>query len=202
MEISSGQPVYIGGNGCGMGGFGDEGLLLLAFLGMMGGGFWNRNGCGPQVPNNVATTDTVNQAMNYSNLQQQNQSIMAEVQRSSNAALTFGADKYSELQRDIANNAMTLAAVQAQQAECCCQIKQEIAALNLENEKRFAALNSKMDQAEIQRLRDEVLNLKSDVRMQNVVRYPNGFVYSTGNNPFCGCGSNNNGCAGQIAYYG
>lgn len=192
MEISSGQPIYVGGNGCGNGfGFGgDDGILFLAFLAMMGGGFggWNNN---RNVPNNIATTETVNQAMNYSNLQQQNQAIMAEIQRSNNASLTFGADKYSELQRDIAANAMTLAAVQAQQAECCCQIKQEIAALNLENEKRFAALNSKMDQAEIQRLRDEVMNLKSDVRMQNVVRYPNGFTYNAGNNPFCGCGNNN-----------
>lgn len=201
MEISSGQPIYLGGNGCGNGFCGDEGLLVLAFLAMMGGGFGPNCGRNGNVPNNIATTDTVNQAVQFSQLQNENQNIMAEIQRSQNAALMFGADKYSELQRDISNNAMTLAAVQAQQAECCCQIKQEIAALNLENEKRFAALNSKLDQQEIQRLRDEVNNLKSDVRMQNVVRYPNGFTYNAGNNPFCVCG-NGNGCAGSLAFLG
>lgn len=181
MEISSGQPNIMlgGGNGdC----FGGNGLMFLAFLAMMGGGFsncgggWGRGGCNG-VPNNVATTDTVNQAMNYSNLQQQNGQIMAEVQRNENATLSFAADKYSELQRDIANNALTLAAVQAQQAQCCCDIKQQISALNLEDEKRFNALSTKMDQSEIQRLRDalaqqsqNIQDLKADIRFQTYNR--------------------------------
>ena len=30
-------------------------------------------------------------------------------------------------------------------------------------------------------------NPQADVHMQNVVRYPNGFMYNAGNNPFCQC---------------
>lgn len=198
MEISSGAPVLNVGSGYGNGGMfgGETGLMFLAFLALFGmGGMGGMGGrCG--VPNNIATTDTVNQAMNYSNLQQQNNQIMAEIQRSNNAAMMFGADKYMELQRDIAANAVTLANIQAKQAECCCQIKQEIAAqtlrqqeqfgaLQLQSEQKFAMLNERMSQQEIQRLRDEVQQL----RESNFVQYPRGFTYNAGGNPFCNCGN-------------
>ena len=185
MEISSGQPVFVGnggyGNGCGLGG--DNGVLFLAFLAMMGGwgGFGGgRGGYGPNVPNNIATTDTVNQAVQFEQLQNQNQAIMAEVQRSNNAALMFGADKYSELQRDIANNGMALQSVLAQLNQCCCSIKQEISAVVLDTTKQnyemrihmdeqFCALNNRMTEQENQRLRDKVDNLQDDMRMMRMM---------------------------------
>ena len=56
--------------------------------------------------------------------------------------------------------------------------------MNLENEKRFNALSSKMDQNEIQRLRDQVQDLKADVRMQGVFRMPQGYTFNAGPGPF------------------
>jgi len=96
-----------------------------------------------------------------------------------------------ELQRDIAANAVMSQQILAKQAECCCEVKQQIAALNLENEKRFANLSSKMDQQEIQRLRDQlaqqsqnIQDLKSDMRMQGVFRMPQSYTFNAGPGPF------------------
>lgn len=192
MEITSGAPNLMLGNN-GMDGFGGGfGMMFLAFLAIMGmgGGMFGGN----RVPNNVATTDTVNQAVQYSSLVDQNRDITAQIGQAQANTMQYVGDHYTELQRDIAANAVTLANIQAHQNECCCQIKQEIAALNLENEKRFAALNSKMDANTIQQLRDQIAaqsqqmqDMRNDMRMQNVVRYPNGFTYNAGNNPFCNC---------------
>lgn len=197
MEITSGQPTFqLGGNN-GAGFCGDGGILFLAFLAMMGmGGFggWGGNrGC---VPNNLATTETVNNAVQFGSLQDQNRDIVTSISAANNDVTQRIGGVYSELQRDIANNALTLANMSQQNSECCCSIKQEIAAqtlnftqqlaaMNLRQEQQFAALNSRMDQQTIQQLRDEVQNLKSDIRLQGVVRYPTGLTYNAGNSPFC-----------------
>lgn len=191
MEISSGQPnVTVGGNG--MDGFGGGfGMMFLAFLAIMGMGGGNR---GPQIPNNIATTDTVNQAVQYSSLVDQNRDLTNSINNSQMYLSNQVADKYAELQRDVAANAVTLANLQAHQAECCCSIKQEIAAqtlrqqeqfgaLQLQTEQKFAALSDRMYQNEIQGLRDQIQSL----REQNFVQYPRGFTYNAGNNPFCAC---------------
>ena len=198
MDITSTQPaIQVGGNG--MDGFGGGfGMMFLAFLAIMGMGNGGFFGGRSNIPNNIATTDTVNQAVQYSSLVDQNRDLTNSINNSQMYLSNQVADKYSELQRDIAANAVTLANLQAHQAECCCQIKQEIAAQTLRQqeqfgqqqlamEQKFAALNSKMDANTIQQLRDEVQHL----REQNFVQYPRGFVYNAGNNPFCGCGNNN-----------
>lgn len=57
------------------------------------------------------------------------------------------------------------------------------------------ALNSKMDANTIQQLRDQVFqqsqqmqDMRAEMRAFGTVKYPNGFTYTAGNNPFCGCG--------------
>ena len=140
MEITSGQPNINVGGGYGYGdGFGGNGLMFLAFLAMMGGGFGNR---GPGVPSNVATTDTVNQAVQFSSLQDQNRDITGQIGQAQAYVSERVSDKYSELARDISANAVSIQQVLAQQAQCCCEVKQQIAALNLDNEKRFAGLQN------------------------------------------------------------
>lgn len=184
MEITSGQPnVTVGGNGMG----GDWGIMFLAFLAMMGGGFGGFGGRGPmpmtgdQAP---ASASQLQNSMNFNDLQDQNRDINNNVNNVYHDLANNLGDKYDELQRDIAANAVTLADLRASQSQCCCEIKQQIAALNLENEKRFAALNQKMDANEIQRLRDQVQDLKSDVRMQGVFRMPQGYTFNAGPGPF------------------
>lgn len=184
MEITSGQPsIALGGNGAS----GDWGIMFLAFLAMMGGGFggWGRGPMGPMTGDQAAASSAqLQNSLNFNDLQDQNRDINNNVNNVYHDLASNLSDKYMELQRDIAANAVTLQQVQAKQAECCCSIKQELAALNLENEKRFNALSSKMDQNEIQRLRDQVQDLKSDVRMQGVVRYPAGYSWNAGPGPF------------------
>ena len=43
---------------------------------------------------------------------------------------------------------------------------------------RMAEMQNRINQLELQN------------QLGNVVRYPNGFVYNAGTNPFCGCGCN------------
>lgn len=181
MEITSGQPnVMVGGGDA----FGGNGLMFLAFLAMMGGGFggfgFNRGPMGPitgdQAP---ASSAQLQNSMNFNDLQDQNRDINNNVNNVYHDLNSSFMDKYAELQRDIAANAVTLANMNAQNQQCCCQIKQEIAALNLENEKRFNHVESKMDQSEIQRLRDalaqqsqNIQDLKADMRFASLRPQP------------------------------
>lgn len=196
MEITSGQPnVMVGGNDA----FGGNGLMFLAFLAMMGGGFggfggWNRGPMGPMTGDQApASSAQLQNSMNFNDLQDQNRDINNNVNSVYHDLAQNVSDKYSELQRDIAANAVSMQQVLAQQAQCCCDIKQQIAGLNLENEKRFNSLSNKMDQNEIQRLRDmlaqqsqNIQDLKADMRMQGVFRMPQGYTFNAGPGPFAG----------------
>lgn len=174
MEITSGQPSIQVGGGYGNGMFGNDGIMFLAFLAMMGGfgGFGGRGpGFVPTGDQAPASSAQLQNSMNFNDLQDQNRDINNNVNNVYHDLAANLSDKYSELQRDIAANAVTLANVQAANQQCCCQIKQEIAALNLENEKRFNHVEQKMDQSEIQRLRDalaqqsqNIQDLKADMR--------------------------------------
>ena len=195
MEISSGQPTIQMG-GAGMGAGSDWGIMFLAFLAMMGGGFggWGGNR-GPMFPptgdQSPVSSAQFQSGMNMQNLADQNRDILGATNNVYHDITANLDNRYSELQRDIAANAVTLQQIQANTQQCCCTIRQEIAALNLDNEKRFNALSSKMDQQEIQRLRDQlalqsqsIQDLKSDIRMQGVFRMPQGYTFNAGPGPF------------------
>lgn len=193
MDITGQQPtLQVGGNGMG----GDWGIMFLAFLAMMGGGFggWGGNR-GPMFPptgdQSPVSSAQFQSGMNMQNLADQNRDILGATNNVYHDITANLDNRYAELQRDIAANAVGIQQIQANTQQCCCQIKQEIAALNLENEKRFNALNSKMDQQEIQRLRDQlalqsqsIQDLKSDIRMQGVFRMPQGYTFNAGPGPF------------------
>lgn len=193
MDITGQQPtLQVGGNGMG----GDWGIMFLAFLAMMGGGFggWGGNR-GPMFPPTgdqaPVSSAQFQSGMNMQNLADQNRDILGATNNVYHDITANLDNRYSELQRDIAANAVGIQQIQANTQQCCCQIKQEIAALNLENEKRFNALSSKMDQQEIQRLRDQlalqsqsIQDLKSDIRMQGVFRMPQGYTFNAGPGPF------------------
>lgn len=145
MEISSGQPnVTVGGGDS----FGGNGLMFLAFLAMMGGGFggfggWNRGPMmqpmtGDQAP---ASSAQLQNSMNFNDLQDQNRDINNNVNNVYHDLNNSFMDKYSELQRDIAANAVTLQQVQFNSQQCCCQIKQEMAAQTLKFSEMMNAQN-------------------------------------------------------------
>ena len=184
MEITSGQPAIQVGGGYGNGMFGgDTGIMFLAFLAMMGGfgGFGGMRGPGfvPTGDQAPASSAQLQNSMNFNDLQDQNRDINNNVNNIYHDLAANFSDKYSELQRDIAANAVTLANMQAANQQCCCQIKQEIAAQTLRTTEQFAALNSKMDQSEIQRLRDalaqqsqNIQDLKADMRIMRPAFLP------------------------------
>lgn len=195
MDITGATPTLSVGNNDGFGG--GFGMMFLAFLAIMGmgGGFFggNRGGFIPPMTGDQAPASSaqLQNSMNFNDLQDQNRDINNNVNNVYHDLASNVSDKYMELQRDIAANAVMSQQILAKQAECCCEVKQQIAALNLENEKRFANLSSKMDQQEIQRLRDQlaqqsqnIQDLKSDMRMQGVFRMPQSYTFNAGPGPF------------------
>ena len=111
--------------------------------------------------------------------------------------MTGLSDKYTELQRDIAGLAVGQANQLARFNECCCETKQAIAQINYDAAMRDAATNANFT-AQIQSLKDmakddkmetmqnRINQLELQNQLQGVVRYPNGYTYTAGNNPFCG----------------
>ena len=110
---------------------------------------------------------------------------------------------------DVRTNQMTL---MANQNQCCCDtrmlinevgnnIASQIAQARYENAMNTAAINNTTN-AGVQKILDAITgnrmadmqNQINDLQLQNalngVVRYPQGWTYNAGNNPFC----NNNGC--------
>lgn len=110
---------------------------------------------------------------------------------------------------DIRTNQMTLL---ANQNQCCCDtrmlinevgnnISSQIAQARYENAMNTNAINANttaqtqriidmMTGNTIQDLRDQVQGLQLANQLQGVMRYPSGWTYNAGTNPFC----NNNGC--------
>ena len=92
--------------------------------------------------------------------------------------------------------------IQSQIAQCCCDNRLATANLSAQLDRQTCdittAIHAEGEQTralmqanEIQQLRDKVSALEADNRMYGVVRYPNGYTYTAGPSPFCGC---NSGC--------
>lgn len=184
-------------------------MFVFAILAMMNGGFgWGGNNAG----NSNAIQADVNRGFDNQNLQAQTRDILSAV--TNGTAQTVGAanqvyhdvvgyvgDKYMELQRDIAALAVGQANVLAKQNETGCGILRAIDGVNYNAAMNTAAINANTT-AQAQKIIDAIMGNKMD-EMQNrinqlelaqamngVVRYPQGFTYTAGNNPFCGCGCN------------
>lgn len=183
-------------------------IWLFAILALMGGGFGGFGGNAQQ----YATRDQVQNGFDTQNLQAQTRDILAAVTAGTaqNVAATnqvyhdvvgYVGDKYDELQRDVAGLAVGQANLLAHQNECCCQTKQLILQNNYDAAMRDAATNANIV-AQNQKVLDAIMNNKMEdmqnrinqLELQNalqgVVRYPNGYTYTAGANPFCGCGCN------------
>lgn len=201
--LSAADIAAINGNENGWGGM----IWLFAILALMGGGFgngWGNNG-------NAIQAD-VNRGFDNQNLQAQTRDILSAVTSGTAQTVaatnqtfhdTLGAlqNRYDELARDIAGLAVGQANQLARFNECCCETKQAIAQNNYDAAMRDAATNANIV-AQSQKILDafttnrmeEMQNRINQLELQNalqgVVRYPNGFTYTAGNNPFCGCSCN------------
>ena len=88
-------------------------------------------------------------------------------------------------------------ALSRQLGDCCCENRLAVANLGAQMDRQTceittaikaeaAATRAMLQEDTIQRLRDQVADLRIDNRMQGVVRYPNGYSYNAGPSPFCG----------------
>ena len=87
--------------------------------------------------------------------------------------------------------------------QCCCETNRNIDAVRYDAQKNTCdittaihaegeATRNMMQQNEIQQLRDRIQRAELRDAMCGVVRYPMATTYTSGGNPFCGCG-----CCGQ-----
>lgn len=211
MDNGSGIMPVMSMNGDGLGG----GSFMWIFALIILFGLFNGNGFGGYGNGNTeAIQADINRGFDNQNLQAQTRDILSAVTSGTAQSVaatnqtfhdTLGAlnDKYGELQRDIASLAVGQANALANQNECCCSTKMLIAEGNAnlsaqiaqnkyENALALAGveqrLTSKMDANEIQSLRDQISALQLAQATSSVVRYPTSTTYSSGCNPFCGCG--------------
>ena len=193
-------------NNDGMGGW--NGMIwLFAILALMGGGFGNFGG-----NNGNAIQADVNRGFDNQNLTAQTRDILgavtagtaqtvASVNQSYHDITNYVGDKYNELQRDVAALAVGQANLLANQNECGCNIQRAIDGVNYNNAMNTASINQTTIE-QTQKILDAIMgnrmadmqNRINQLELQNqlagVVRYPNGFSYNAGSNPFCGCGCN------------
>ena len=182
-------------------------IWLFAILALMGGGFGG--GWGNGNGNTNAIQADVNRGFDNQNLQAQTRDILTAVTNGTaqNVAAAnqvyhdvvgYVGDKYNELQRDIGALAVGQANALANQNQCCCSIQRAIDGVNYNTAMQTAEINANTT-AQAQRILDAITGNRIDdmqnrinqLELQNqlagVIRYPNGFTYNAGNNPFCGC---------------
>lgn len=163
-------------------------LIVLFLFAMMGGnGFgWNRgNGDFGQYATAASQQDILF-GQKFSDLDNKIDRIGNGI-----ADATFALNNSIHNAQDVLGGAIVTEGrgLQNQLAEATCKIT---TAIHAEGE----ATRGLIQTNEIQGLRDRLAAVEMDNRMCGVVRYPNQFVYSAGNSPFCnygngGCGCNN-----------
>ena len=188
-------------------GFGGDAFIwifALLILSMGGFGGWNGNG-------NTLDQD-VNRGFDNQNLQAQTRDILAAVNAGTAQSvaatnqtfhdnLSAMQSLYNETARDIASLAVGQANALANQNQCCCETKMQIAENRYDAAMNTAAINATTT-AQTQKILDAISQNKiedlqakvSALELQNatagVLRYPNQWTYNAGMSPFCngGCG--------------
>lgn len=189
-------------------------VLFALIFGWGNNGFGNNGFANAIGYENLATSNEVQRGFDNQNSMANQREILAAVNSGTAQAvattnqtfhdiLAVFNDKYGELQRDVAGLAVGQANELAKLNECCCDVQRAIDGVNYNAAMNTAAINANTTE-QTQRILDAITgNRIADMQnqidqlhlaqaMQGVVRYPEGFVYNAGNNPFCGCG--NNGC--------
>ena len=185
-------------------------IWLFAILALMGGGGFG--GWGGGNGNANAIQADVNRGFDNQNLQAQTRDILGAVTAGTAQSVaatnqtfhdTLGIiqNRYDELERDIAGLAVGQANALANQNECCCGIKMQLQQNNYDaamrdNATNMAILTSNqkildaLSENKMEAMQNRINQLELQNALAGVVRYPNGFVYNAGSNPFCGCGCN------------
>lgn len=193
---------------------GNSMMWIFALLILAGGGFggWGGNGFANAIGyENLATQAQVDRGFDTQNMMANQRETLAAVNAGTAQAVaatnqtfhdTLAAMQglYSELQRDAAANAVSIANLQANQSQCCCETLRAIDGVNYANAINTAAINENTT-AQTQKILDAITgNRMADMQNQinqlqlqqavsGVVRYPSASTYYAGTNPFCACGA-------------
>ena len=199
-----------GNKGCDMWG-GNSMMWIFALLILAGGGFggfgFGGNGFANAIGyENLATSNEVQRGFDNQNLQAQTRDILAAVNAGTAQSIaatnaTFHdnlmamQNLYNETSRDLSGLAMGQANLLANQNECCCSTKMLIAE-NAAQSRYDSAMNTQkildaIAQDKIEALQNKVNALELQQAVTGVVRYPMATTYTSGGNPFCGCGCGN-----------
>jgi len=205
----SASDVALMTNRDGFGGDGWGGMIwLFAILALMGGGFggWGNNAANALGYENLATSNEVQRGFDNQNAMANQREILGAVTAGTAQGVAttnqvyhdvIGAlnDKYGELQRDIAGLAVGQANALANQNQCCCDTKMLIqegfAGVNANVTAQTQRILDAMAQDKIEALQQQVNSLQLQQALAGVVRYPSSTTYTSGGNPFCGCGCGN-----------
>ena len=199
--LSAADIAAINGNENGWGGM----IWLFAILALMGGGFGGWGGGNQQ----YATRDQVQNGFDTQNLQAQTRDILGAVTTGTAQSVAaanqvyhdvvgYVGDKYSELQRDVGGIAVGQANLLANQNACCSSIQRAIDGINYNMAMNTAAINANTTEqtqkildaftgSRMEDMQNRINQLELNNALQGVVRYPNGFTYTAGSNPFCYC---------------
>lgn len=185
------------GNGMGF-------MWIFALLILANGGFgnWGGNGFANAIGyENLATSNEVQRGFDNQNSLANQREILAATNQVYHDVVGALNDKYTEIQRDIAGIAIAQQQTIANQNECCCTTQRAIDGVNYNLAMQASdikqaiaaegqATRNMIQQNKIEAMQNRIDQLELAQAMQGVVRYPEGFVYNAGTNPFCtnGCG--------------
>ena len=186
---------------------GDAFMWIFALLILAGGGFGGFGGWGGDGA--VASSAEVQRGFDTQNLQAQTRDIMAAVNAGTAQSVattnqTFHdnlaamQNLYNETSRDINNLSLGQAQLLANQNECCCSTKMELAQNRYDAAMNTAAINATttmqtqkildaLAQNKIEALQSQVNALELQNAVAGVVRYPSTWSYDAGKSPFCTC---------------
>ena len=175
-------------------GFGNGGFAwifgLIVLLALFNGGFGGNNG------NSNAIQNDINRGFDSQNLQAQTRDIMGAVTggtaqtiaaSTANATNAINAikDGNANIIREFANVENTLTALAGKQQECCCETLRAIDGMNLLNTQNTQKILDALTTNRMAEMQNQINALQLQSAVAGVVRYPNSFVYSAGNSPFC-----------------
>lgn len=192
-----------GGGNTGMWVFG---LLILLLIG--GGGFFGNNRNGEPV-----TESGLCNAMNFNDLQNAvgrlSDNNQQQTMTLANGLCNLGYENLSNISalgKEVALGQANLAqltntntaALSHQMSNGFCETLRSIDKTNANIDAKFAALEKAQLEQTIASQQNQINQLYLQTQMCGVVRYPNQYVYSAGNSPFCGCGTNVCGCIANV----
>lgn len=192
-----------GGGNTGMWVFG---LLILLLIG--GGGFFGNNRNGEPV-----TESGLCNAMNFNDLQNAvgrlSDNNQQQTMTLANGLCNLGYENLSNISalgKEVALGQANLAqltntntaALSQQMSNGFCETLRSIDKTNANIDAKFAALEKAQLEQTIASQQNQINQLYLQTQMCGVVRYPNQYVYSAGNSPFCGCGTNVCGCIANV----